>query len=282
MVDQPLSIGGRVFTSRLIVGTGKYRTIREMQAAIAASGADMVTVAIRRVQLQSQGHLGLMEALDWNRYWLLPNTAGCQTAEEAMRVARLGREMAQAVLGQTDNTFVKLEVIRDPRYLLPDPIGTYEAAKQLVQEGFTVLPYIHADPQLALHLQDIGCATVMPLGSPIGSGQGLRHLDTIRMIVEQSQVPVIVDAGIGVPSEASQGMEVGADGLLINTAIAQAGDPVAMAEAMKLATQAGRMAHLAGRIPIKPVASPSSPTRGVIGDPEQPLSETGSPAIGAA
>ena len=271
-MDQPFTIGGRVFASRLIVGTGKYRTMSEMQAAIAASGADMVTVAIRRVQLQSQGHIGLMEALDWSRYWLLPNTAGCQTAEEAVRVARLGREMAQTVLGQTENTFVKLEVIRDPRYLLPDPIGTYEAAKQLVKEGFTVLPYIHADPQLALRLQEIGCATVMPLGSPIGSGQGLRHLDTIRIIIEQSQVPVIVDAGIGVPSEAAQAMELGADALLINTAIAQAGDPVAMATAMKLATQAGRLAYLAGRIPIKPIASPSSPTLGIIRDPEQPLS----------
>ncbi|MEN9205298.1 MAG: thiazole synthase [Thermostichales cyanobacterium DRC_bins_46] len=271
MVDRPLVIGGRVFHSRLIVGTGKYRTPEEMQAAIAASGAEMVTVAIRRVQLQSPGHVGLMEALDWSRYWLLPNTAGCQTPEEALRVARLGREMAQAVLGQTDNTFVKLEVIRDPRYLLPDPIGTYEAAKQLIAEGFTVLPYIHADPQLALRLQEIGCATVMPLGSPIGSGQGLRNYDNIRLIVEQSQVPVIVDAGIGVPSEAAQAMELGADALLINTAIAQAGDPVGMAAAMRLAAEAGRLAYLAGRIPIKPLASPSSPMEGRIGDPEQPL-----------
>ncbi|GAB4215407.1 MAG: thiazole synthase [Synechococcales cyanobacterium] len=272
-VDRPFSIAGRDFTSRLIVGTGKYRSLTDMQEAIASSGADMVTVAIRRVQLQSTGHVGLLEALDWQRYWLLPNTAGCQTADEAVRVARLGREMAQAVLGQHDNTFVKLEVIRDPRYLLPDPIGTYEAAKQLIQEGFTVLPYIHADPQLALRLQEIGCATVMPLASPIGSGQGLRNLDTIRIIIEQSQVPVIVDAGIGVPSEAAQAMELGADGLLINTAIAQAEHPSLMATAMAKATQAGRLAFLAGRIPVKPMATASSPTTGVITqpDPEQPL-----------
>ncbi|MDX2273614.1 MAG: thiazole synthase [Cyanobacteriota bacterium] len=270
---KPLVIAGKTFRSRLMVGTGKYGNLADMQAALAASGCEMVTVAIRRIQMQSAGHVGLLEALDWQRYWLLPNTAGCQTAEEAVRVARLGREMAQQVLGQTDNHFVKLEVIRDPRYLLPDPIGTFEAAQQLVAEGFAVLPYINADPQLAWRLQEIGCATVMPLGSPIGSGQGLKSADAIRIIVEQASVPVVVDAGIAVPSEAAQAMELGADALLINTAIAQAQLPAVMAEAMGMATQAGRLAYLAGRIPLKPIASASSPLTGLITtpDPEQPM-----------
>lgn len=267
---QPLVIGGRSFRSRLMVGTGKYRSMEQMQQAIVASQCEIVTVAIRRVQTQAQGHIGLMEALDWSKLWLLPNTAGCKTAAEAVRVARLGREMAQSVLGQTDNNFVKLEVISDARYLLPDPIGTYEAAKQLIGEGFTVLPYINADPQLALRLQEIGCATVMPLGSPIGSGQGLRSADAIRIIVEQASVPVVVDAGIGVPSEAAQAMELGADALLINTAIAQATDPAAMGRAMAMAGTAGRLAYWAGRIPVKPYASASSPLTGQIQDPETP------------
>ncbi len=276
-----LVIAGRSFRSRLMVGTGKYRSMPEMVAAIDASGCEIVTVAIRRVQAQAQGHVGLLEALDWSKLWLLPNTAGCQTAAEAIRVARLGREMAQNVLGQRDNTFVKLEVIPDSRYLLPDPIGTYDAAKQLIAEGFTVLPYINADPQLALRLQEIGCATVMPLGSPIGSGQGLQSAAAIRIIVEQAHVPVVVDAGIGVPSEAAQAMELGADALLINTAIAQAQDPVQMARAMRLAMESGCLANQAGRIPVKAYASASSPLTGRINervtermndlkDPEQP------------
>ena len=278
--DDRLTIAGRTFRSRLMVGTGKYRTMEQMQQAIDASGAEIVTVAIRRVQLQAQGHVGLMEALDWKKLWLLPNTAGCKTAEEAVRVARLGREMAQNVLGQTDNNFVKLEVIPDAKYLLPDPIGTFEAAKQLVSEGFDVLPYINSDPQLALRLQEIGCATVMPLGSPIGSGQGLKCRDQIRIIVEQASVPVVVDAGIGVPSEAADAMELGADSLLINTAIAQAQDPAAMGRAMGLAAEAGRLAYTAGRIPVKAYASASSPTKGLVTeaakapvDPEQPIAQ---------
>ena len=277
--DNVLAIAGRRFRSRLMVGTGKYRTMEQMQQAIAASGAEIVTVAIRRVQLQAQGHVGLMEALDWDKLWLLPNTAGCKTAEEAVRVARLGREMAQNVLGQTENNFVKLEVIPDAKYLLPDPIGTFEAAKQLVSEGFAVLPYINADPQLALRLQEIGCVTVMPLASPIGSGQGLKCRDQIRIIVEQASVPVVVDAGIGVPSEASDAMELGADALLINTAIARACDPEAMGRAMGLAAEAGRLAYEAGRIPVKAYASASSPTTGLVTEgakaavePEQPFS----------
>jgi thiazole synthase len=258
-----------------MVGTGKYRSMEQMQEAIAASGCEIVTVAIRRIQTQAPGHIGLLEALDWSKLWLLPNTAGCKTAEDAVRVARLGREMAQSVLGQVDNSFVKLEVISDARYLLPDPIGTFEAAKQLIAEGFTVLPYINADPQLALRLQEIGCATVMPLGSPIGSGQGLQSAAAIRIIVEQASVPVVVDAGIGVPSEAAQAMELGADALLINTAIAQATDPAAMGRAMAMATEAGRLAQQAGRIPVKSYASASSPLTGRINevdplpDPEQ-------------
>jgi thiazole synthase len=194
---------------------------------------------------------------------MLPNTAGCATAEEAVRVARLGREMAK-LLGQEDNNFVKLEVIPDARYLLPDPIGTLQAAEQLVKEGFAVLPYINADPLLAKHLEDAGCVTVMPLGSPIGSGQGIRNAANIGIIIENAGVPVVVDAGIGAPSEAAQAMELGADALLINTAIAKAQDPVAMGRAMGLATTAGRLAYLAGRIPMKAYASASSPLTGRI------------------
>ena len=275
--EDTLVIGGRRFRSRLMVGTGKYRDMSDMQKAVAASGTEIVTVAIRRVQIQAAGHVGLMEALDWSKYWLLPNTAGCKTAEEAVRVARLGREMAQNVVGQTENNFVKLEVIPDAKYLLPDPIGTFDAAKQLVSEGFTVLPYINADPQLALRLQEIGCATVMPLASPIGSGQGIKCREQIRIIIEQASVPVVVDAGIGVPSEASAAMEMGADALLINTAIAQARDPEAMGRAMGQAAEAGRTAHLAGRIPVKAYASASSPTTGLVSgpaDPEQPIASS--------
>lgn len=265
-LDDPLVIAGRPFRSRLMTGTGKYRTLPEMQASVAASGCEMITVAVRRVQTQAPGHGGLVEALDWSRYWLLPNTAGCQTAEEAVRVARLGREMAK-LLGQEDNTFVKLEVIPDSQYLLPDPLETLRAAEHLVAEGFAVLPYINADPLLARRLEEAGCVTVMPLGSPIGSGQGIRNAANIQIIIEQSQVPVVVDAGIGTPSEAAQAMEMGADALLINTAIAQAQDPVTMATAMRLATTAGRLAYQAGRIPVRPTGQASSPLQGQVGRP---------------
>jgi len=261
--DQPLVIAGRTFRSRLMTGTGKYRTLKEMGESITASGSEIVTVAVRRVQTNAPGHQGLAEAIDWSKIWILPNTAGCQTAEDAVRVARLGREMAK-LLGQEENNFVKLEVIPDPKYLLPDPIGTLEAAKQLVKEGFAVLPYINADPILARHLEDAGCATVMPLASPIGSGQGLKTAANIQIIIENAQVPVVVDAGIGTPSEAAQAMEMGADALLINTAIAQAQHPAAMARAMSLATEAGRLAYLAGRIPCKTSGSASSPLTGTI------------------
>ena len=262
--EDALVIGGRTFRSRLMTGTGKYPSLAAMQASLVSSACEIVTVAVRRVQTQAAGHEGLMEAIDWSRIWMLPNTAGCATADEAIRVARLGRELAK-LAGQEDNTFVKLEVIPDTRHLLPDPIGTLEAAEQLVKEGFTVLPYINADPLLARRLEEAGCATVMPLGSPIGSGQGIRNAANIALIIENASVPVVVDAGIGVPSEAAQAMEMGADALLINSAIALAGDPPAMARAMALACEAGRSAHHAGRLPVRAEASPSSPRAGRVG-----------------
>ena len=262
-LNDRLIIAGRTFHSRLMIGTGKYRNFDQMRQSIAASGCEIVTVAVRRVQTSAPGHEGLAEALDWSKIWMLPNTAGCQTADDAIRVARLGREMAK-LLGQEDNNFVKLEVIPDAKYLLPDPIGTLEAAQQLVKEGFAVLPYVNADPILAKRLEEVGCATVMPLGSPIGSGQGIRNAANIQIIIENAKIPIVVDAGIGTPSEAAQAMEMGADALLINTAIAQAVNPVMMAQAMNLATVAGRLAYQAGRIPIKSYASASSPLIGRI------------------
>ena len=258
-----LEIAGRKFRSRLMTGSGKYTNFDVMRQAIAASGCEIVTVAVRRVQTNASGHEGLAEAIDWTKYWLLPNTAGCQTADEAVRVARLGREMAK-ILGQEDNNFVKLEVIPDLKYLLPDPLGTCKAAEQLVKEGFAVLPYINADPRLAKTLEEIGCVTVMPLGSPIGSGQGINNAANIAIIIEESKIPVVVDAGIGVPSEAAFAMEMGADALLINTAIACANNPVAMGRAMGMATEAGRATYLSGRIPIKAYASASSPLTGLV------------------
>ena len=262
-VDQPLVIAGREFTSRLMTGSGKYDNFEVMRQAVAASGSQIVTVAVRRVQTNAPGHEGLAEALNWQNIWMLPNTAGCQTAEDAVRVARLGREMAK-LLGQEANHFIKLEVIPDAKYLLPDPIGTLQAAEQLVKEGFAVLPYINADPLLAKRLEEVGCATVMPLGSPIGSGQGIRNAANIQIIIENAKVPVVVDAGIGSPSEAAQAMEMGADALLINTAIAKAKDPIGMGRAMGLAAEAGRLAYMAGRIPTKAYASASSPLTGRI------------------
>ncbi|MGB3513924.1 MAG: thiazole synthase [Microcoleaceae cyanobacterium] len=262
-LEQPLIIAGKKFNSRLMTGTGKYSTLEKMQQSIEASGCEIVTVAVRRVQTQAPGHEGLAEAIDWKKIWMLPNTAGCQTAEDAVRVARLGREMAK-LLGQEDNNFVKLEVIPDPKYLLPDPIGTLQAAEQLIKEGFAVLPYINADPLLAKRLAEIGCATVMPLGSPIGSGQGIQNAANIKIIIDNAIVPVVIDAGIGTPSEATQAMEMGADALLINSAIALAKNPPVMAKAMGMATEAGRLAYVAGRIPIKNYAIASSPLSGMI------------------
>ena len=258
-----LTIAGKTFRSRLMTGTGKFDNLETMRQSFAASESEIVTVAVRRVQTNASGHEGLAEAIDWQKIWMLPNTAGCTNAEEAIRVARLGREMAK-LLGQEDNNFVKLEVIPDTKYLLPDPIDTLKAAEQLVKEGFAVLPYINADPLLAKRLEEAGCATVMPLGSPIGSGQGIRNAANIEIIIENANVPVVVDAGIGTPSEAAYAMELGADALLVNSAIALAKDPVAMGKAMGMAAKAGRLAYQSGRIPVKAYASASSPTTGTI------------------
>jgi len=254
-----LKIGDKFFDSRLMLGTGKYRTVDDAIDSIKSSECDLVTVAIRRLPSNIKNdNINFLNKLNWNKLWLLPNTAGSQTAEEAIRMAFLGHELAIQI-GQENNFFVKLEVISDPKYLLPDPIGTLKAAEFLVKKGFTVLPYINADPILALHLEDLGCATVMPLGSPIGSGQGLNNLRNIQIIIENANVPVIVDAGIGTPSEATQAMEIGADGVLLNTAVSQSKNPKQMALAMKLGVQAGRLAYLAGRMEKKYYADASSP-----------------------
>ena len=255
--DEKLTIVDKTFGSRLILGTGRYRNMDDQRDAVAASGTEMVTVAVRRLPLDENGRTkpdeeNLMEHLDWDRYTILPNTAGCRTVEEALFTARLAREL-------TGSNWVKLEVIPDPKYLLPDPIDTLEAARQLVEDGFVVLPYIHADPVLAQLLEEAGCATVMPLGSPIGSGRGIFTLEEIQIIIENAGVPVVVDAGLGAPSEASLALEVGAQAVLVNTAIAQATDPVGMAQAFKLGVEAGRTAYLAGRIPRQEIAQPSSP-----------------------
>ncbi len=261
--NQLLKIGNKEFNSRLLVGTGKYSSLEVMQKSLLNTKCEIVTVAVRRIKGLEHGHKGLMESIDWKNIWMLPNTAGCTNAEEAIRVARLGRELTK-LAGQKDNNFVKLEVIPDRKYLLPDPIGTLKAAEQLVKEGFTVLPYINSDPLIAKKLEEIGCATVMPLGSPIGSAQGLRNAANISMIIEESQIPIIIDAGIGVPSEAAQALEMGADGVLINSAIALAKNPVLMARAFSKATEAGRDAYLSGRLQKKLFANPSSPLDGVI------------------
>jgi thiazole synthase len=254
-----LKIGNKSFNSRLMLGTGKYKTTEDAIQSIESSQCEIVTVAIRRLPTNLKDDTtSFLGNLDWNKLWLLPNTAGSQTAEEAIRMAFLGHELA-AQLGQEDNFFVKLEVISDPKYLLPDPLGTLKAAEFLIKKGFTVLPYINADPMLALHLEDLGCATVMPLGSPIGSGQGINNLTNIKIIIENSNIPVIVDAGIGTPSEATLAMELGADGVLLNTAVAQSKNPSQMACAMNLGVQAGRLAYLAGRMDKKNYATASSP-----------------------
>ena len=257
-MDQ-LDIGGKLFSSRLMLGTGKYKTTNDAITSIQNSECEIVTVAVRRLPTNLKNDTNnFLTHLNWENLWLLPNTAGSQTAEEAVRMAFLGHQLA-CQIGQENNFFVKLEVISDPKYLLPDPIGTLKAAEFLIKKGFTVLPYINADPILALHLEDLGCATVMPLGSPIGSGQGLNNLANIKIIIENAQVPVIVDAGIGTPSEATRAMELGADGVLLNTAIAQSNYPSQMAKAMNLGVKAGRIAYLAGRMEKKHYAMASSP-----------------------
>ena len=257
MSDDLLHIGEFTLRSRLIAGTGRHRSDEQLVASLEASGAEAVTVAIRRLDLDHPKEPTILDVIDPDRYTILPNTAGCKTVEEALMVARLARSLGLP-------NWVKLEVIPDPKYLLPDPIGTLEAAKALLADGFTVLPYIHADPVLAKHLQEAGCAAVMPLGSAIGSGKGIHPREEITIIVEQASVPVIVDAGLGVPSDASQAMEMGADAVLVNTAIARAKDPALMGEAFKLGVEAGRKAYLAGRIEQQEYAQASSPLEGVI------------------
>lgn len=254
---EQLVIAGKPLRSRLMLGTGKYRAADEMRDALVASGADVVTIAVRRLDLDDPTKRTLLDEIDWSRYTVLPNTAGCYNVEDTIRVARLGREL-------TGSSWVKLEVLSDPKYLLPDPVGTYEAARILVDEGFTVLPYINDDPALARRLQEVGTATVMPLASPIGSGQGMPYWGQIKIIIEEASVPVVVDAGLGVPSEAALAMELGASACLVNTAIAHARKPAEMAEAFRLGIEAGRKAFLAGRMPRRAYASASSPTEGVI------------------
>ena len=255
-----LQLGGHRFTSRLVVGTGKYNDFATMKAALEASGAQMVTVAVRRLDLQARGEASLLHWIP-KEMVLLPNTAGCFNAEDAVRTCRLARELQ---LGG-ENPLVKLEVLSDPKTLLPDVEETLKAARQLVAEGFQVLPYTNDDPVAARKLEEIGCAAVMPLGAPIGSGLGLRNPYALQMILDQAKVPVIVDAGVGTASDCAMCMELGVSGLLVNTAISGAKDPVVMARAMKLATEAGRLAYLAGRIPRKLYGSASSPLSGVIG-----------------
>lgn len=257
-----LVIHGKLFNSRLMLGTGKYKTLLDTQQSIEASCCEIVTVAIRRLDYNEVANRpNLLTSLNWNNVWLLPNTAGAKTAEEAIRLACLGRELTKRI-GQEENNFVKLEVISDPKYLLPDPIGTVKAAEFLIKKGFSVLPYISPDPMLAKHLEDIGCATVMPLGSPIGSGQGIQNTSNIQIIIENSKIPVVIDAGIGSASEAALGMELGADAVLVNTAIAQSKQPQQMASAMRLGVEAGRLSYLAGRISPTKFAASSSPAKG--------------------
>ena len=257
MHSDPLVIADRTFSSRLIVGTGKYPTHAVMADAHRASGTEMVTVAVRRVNLTDRTKESLLDYIDRDHIFILPNTAGCYTADEAIRTARLGREVGLS-------NWVKLEVIGDDKTLFPDNVALLEATQVLVREGFVVLPYTNDDPVICRKLEEAGAAAVMPLGAPIGSGLGIQNPNNIRIIKDQARVPVIVDAGVGTASDAAIAMELGADGVLMNTAIALASDPVAMATAMKLAIEAGRLAFRAGRIPRRAYASASSPSEGLI------------------
>ena len=257
-MDSTLTIAGRKFSSRLMVGTGKFSSNALMRGALDASGAEIVTVALRRVDISSP-EADILGSIDRERYLLLPNTSGAANADEAVTLARLARE---AGLG----SWVKLEVVPEPRYLLPDPVETLRAAEVLVRKGFTVLPYINADPMLAKRLEEVGAATVMPLGSPIGSNRGIRTRDSLRIIIEQARVPVVVDAGLGAPSHAAEAMEMGADAVLINTAIAIARDPVHMAQAFRIGVEAGRAAFEAGCPPEHDTASASSPLTGFLNE----------------
>jgi thiazole synthase len=266
--DKPLKIGNHVLNSRLIVGTGKYDTLSLMKDSLEASGSDCVTVAVRREKLYDREGKNLLDYIDLTRYTLLPNTAGCYNATDAVRVARLGREILKS-LENPGADWVKLEVLGDSKTLLPDPISTLEACKRLVDDGFQVLCYTSDDPIMAVRLKAAGAASVMPAGSPIGSGQGILNPNNLRIILEYLKTddpdyPVIVDAGVGTASDVSLAFELGADGVLLNTAIAHARDPVAMASAMKYATLAGRLAQRAGRIPRRLYATASSPEEGLI------------------
>jgi thiazole synthase len=256
-MKDPFVLAGKEYHSRLIVGTGKYKDFDENRRAVEASGAEIVTVAVRRVNITDPNKENLLDYIDPKKYTILPNTAGCYTVEDALRTCRLARE---AGVGN----MVKLEVIGDQRTLFPDIPGTIEAAKQLVKEGFIVLPYILDDPISCQKLEDIGCAAVMPLAAPIGSGLGIRNPYNLRIILEHSRIPVIVDAGVGTASDAAVALELGCDAVLMNTAIAEAKDPILMAEAMRLGVEAGRKAYLAGRMPKKLYASASSPMDGRI------------------
>ncbi len=256
MNNDKLVIGGREFNSRLFVGTGKFSSSETMSQALKASESEMVTVALRRVDIGNPGD-DMLEKIDMEQCQLLPNTSGARDAQEAIRVAMLSREASGI-------NWIKLEVTPDPYYLLPDPIETLKATVELVKEGFIVLPYINADPILALHLQDAGAATVMPLGSPIGSNRGIQTRANIEIIIEQARVPVVVDAGLGLPSHAAEAMEMGADAVLVNTALAVAQDPVLIAGAFKLAVLAGRAAFLAGPGSVKKHAEASSPLTGFL------------------
>jgi len=252
--DDKLRIGAHEFVSRLFVGTGKYASLDVMQKALAASGAQVVTVAVRRMDLKDRPGESLLDYIDRDRYTLLPNTAGCFSADEAVRTARMGREA-----GFSD--MVKLEVLGDERTLLPDPVETLIATEQLVKEGFTTLVYTSDDPIVARKLADAGAASVMPAGAPIGSGQGILNPNNIRIIMESAKVPIIVDAGVGTASDVVRAMELGVDGVLLNTGVAHAKDPVAMAAAMRHAVEAGRLAYRAGRIPRRLYAKASSPEK---------------------
>lgn len=267
-LDQPLTLGSRTLQSRLIVGTGKYENYDIMQQCLDASGAQVITVAVRRERLIDKDGRSMLDYIDTDRYTILPNTAGCFTAEDAARVARLGREL----LDQLDNpgkNWVKLEVLNDKKTLLPDPQGTLEATRELVKDGFEVLCYTSDDPVMAGKIKEAGATSVMPAGSPIGSGQGVLNANNIRIILEMlkegdADYPVIVDAGVGTASDVTVAMELGADGVLLNTGIAHAKDPLRMAHAMRHACEAGRLAYLAGRIPKRLYATASSPWTGVI------------------
>ena len=252
-----LKLGPYEFTSRLLVGTGKYETFPLMAEALEASGCQVVTVAVRRVNLSDRSKESLLDHIDRERYTILPNTAGCFNAEDAVRTCRLSREALEV-------DWCKLEVLADPETLLPDPVETLKALETLVGEGFTVLAYTSDDPVMAKRLEEAGAASVMPLGSPIGSGQGILNPGNIRTIIERAGVPIIVDAGVGTASDTSVAMELGADGVLLNTGVAKAKDPVRMARAMRLAIESGRLAYQAGRIPRRRYASASSPVQGTI------------------